>query len=256
MAKKEKDPAKVILSSHTICFPHLKEPSAFKDSDRKEYSIEFLIPYDHPDVDKINDALEHVYNSNKESVFKGAKMSGRNFHNPLRDGEEVLEDYPNRSEVEGHYVLKAKSKSQPAVFDENGDEIYDIDDIYSGCICRGVIVFRPFNHDSGKKGISCFLNSVKFMEEGERIGGFSASHDDYEDEDDAAPRRKSSKPAARRSRDDEEDEAPRSRRRSTRDDEEEDEAPVRRRTSSRDEEEDEPPRRRRQSRRDEDDLAD
>lgn len=266
MAKKEKDPAKVILSSLVVCFPHLKKPQSFEDSDKEEYSIEFLVPVDHPDVDKILDAIDYTYESNKESKFNGAKMTGRNFHNPFRDGDEILEEYPKRTEVEGHYVLKAKTTNKPMVYDENGDELYDLDDIYSGCICRGVVVFRPFAHKSGKKGISCYLNSVKFMEEGERIGGFSATHDDYDEEDDA-PRRKTSRTSKRRndddedekprrrtrSRDDDEDDepAPRRNRKASRDDDEEEEKP-RRRSSRRDEEDDEPPRRSRRSSRDDD----
>lgn len=254
MAKKEKDPAKVVLSTHRVSYVHLKEPSSFKNSDKKDYSVEFLIPVDHPDVKRIEDAIKYTYESNKESVFKGAKMSGKNFHYPLVDGEDILDERPEREEVEGMYVIKAKSSRQPVVYDADGSELYDLDDVYGGCYCRGVIVFRPFSHESGKKGVSCYLNSVKFMEEGEPFGGFSASHDDYED-DEPAPRRGGRKAPAR----DEEDEAPKRGRRKPADDED-DEAPKRGRRSRRDEEDDEPaPTRRRRTSRsadDEDDLAD
>lgn len=255
MAKTEKDPAKVVLSTHRVSYVHLKEPSSFKNSDKKDYSIEFLIPYDHPDVARIEDAIQSVFDANKQSTFKGTKIDSRNFHYPLIDGEDILDDGKDRPEVEGHYVVKAKSARQPVVYDADGSELYDLDDVYGGCYCRGVIVFRPFSHESGKKGVSCYLNSVKFMEEGEPFGGFSASHDDYED-DEPAPRRGTRKASSR----DEEDEAPKRGRRKPVDDEE-DEAPKRGRRSRRDEEDDDEPaptRRRRTSRSadDEDDLAD
>lgn len=271
MAKTEKDPAKVVLSTHRVSYVHLKEPSSFKNSDKKDYSIEFLIPVDHPDVARIEDAIQSVFDANKQSTFKGTKIDSRNFHYPLVDGEDILDDGKDRPEVEGHYVLKAKSSRQPVVYDADGSELYDLDDVYGGCYCRGVIVFRPFSHESGKKGISCYINSVKFMEDGEPFGGFSASHDDYEDEE---PRRGSSKASSRKrpSRDEEEDEAPRRRsrrdeddepapsrrRRASRDEEEDDAPPRRSRGRSRDDDEDEAPRRRRTSRYadEDDDLAD
>lgn len=254
MAKTEKDPAKVVLSTHRVSYVHLKEPSSFKNSDKKDYSIEFLIPYDHPDVARIEDAIQSVFDANKQSTFKGTKIDSRNFHYPLIDGEDILDDGKDRPEVEGHYVVKAKSARQPVVYDADGSELYDLDDVYGGCYCRGVIVFRPFSHESGKKGISCYINSVKFMEDGEPFGGFSASHDDYEDE--PAPSRGGGR---KRASEDDEPAPTRSRRgKASRDDEPEDEAPRRRRRPADDEDDQPAPRRRRTSRYadDEDDLAD
>lgn len=248
MSKREKDPAKIVLSTHRVSYVHLKEPSGFKDSDKKEYSLEFLIPYDHPDVARIEDAIQHVYDSNAQSMFKGTKLESRNFHYPLVDGADILDDGRDRPEVEGHYVIKAKSARQPVVFDADGSEMYDLDDVYGGCYCRGVIVFRPFNHSSGKKGVSCFVNSVKFMEDGEPFGGFTATHDDYDDEP---------APSRRRGAVDFDDEPAPSRRRGrgSRDADDDEPAPSRRRRrASRDEDDDEPApsRRRRRASRDED----
>lgn len=39
MAKTEKDPAKVVLSTHRVSYVHLKEPSSFKNSDKKDYML-------------------------------------------------------------------------------------------------------------------------------------------------------------------------------------------------------------------------
>lgn len=235
MAKqKEQDPAKVVLSTHRVSYVHLKEPSSFKNSDKKDYSIEFLIPYDHPDVARIEDAIQSVFDANKQSVFKGTKIDSRNFHYPLVDGEDLLDDGKDRPEVEGHFVIKAKSSRQPVVYDTDGSELYDLDDVYGGCYCRGVIVFRPFSHESGKKGVSCYINSVKFMDDGEAFGGFSASHDDYEDE---TPKRGKASTGKRKPVD-EEDDAPRGRRRPARVEEDEPAPSGRRRTSRRADEDD------------------
>lgn len=184
MAKGTNNPFKLVLGKHRITYAHIKEPAKFKDDDGKEgeakYDVTFLIPKNHPDVQRIKDVVKAVYTANKESLFKGLPMTSKNFWNPLRDGEEWLEGHPEATEYEGMYFLKASSKSQPAVFDADKQEIIDLDEVYSGCYCRGVIAGWGFNKKS--KGVSFFLNSLMKIEDGERLGGFTANVDDYDDE--------------------------------------------------------------------------
>lgn len=184
MAKNEKsNPFKLVLGKHRVTYVHVKEPATFKDDKGAEgdpkYDVTFLIPKDHPDVPRIKKVIKSVYDANKESLFKGTPITSRNFWNPLRDGEEWLEEHPEATEYEGMYFLKASSKSQPAVFDQDKQDIIDLDEVYSGCYCRGVIAGWGFNKKS--KGISFFLNSLMKIDDGERLGGFTATADDYDD---------------------------------------------------------------------------
>lgn len=179
---KQKDPAKVVLAMHRVTYVQIKEAKAFEDGDTPKYSCTFLIPYDHPDVDKIKAAIDAQYAANSQSLFKGMPKTSPKLWNPLRDGAEWLEEHPDATEYEGHYFLKASSKSQPKVFDEHGEDVIDLDEMaYSGAWMRGVIGCYPFNNKS--KGFGFYLNSLKFMEHGEKLGGFTATHDDYEDAD-------------------------------------------------------------------------
>lgn len=180
--KKEKNPLKVVTGTHRVSYVHIKEPSAFEDGGEKKYDCTFLIPKDHPDVDKIKAAIKAAYTANKESLFKGLPMTSPKFWNPLRDGDEWLEEHPEAVEYEDHYFIKAASKNQPAIFDVDKQDIIDLDEVYSGCYCRGVIVAYAFNNKS--KGVAFFLNSLMKTDDGERLGGFEASADDYDDEDD------------------------------------------------------------------------
>lgn len=198
---KEKNPLKVVLSTHRVSYVHIKEPSSFEEGGDKKYDCTFLIPKDHPDVRKIKDAINAAYTANKESLFKGLPLKSPKMWNPLRDGDEWLEEHPEAVEYEGHYFLKAASKSQPAVFDNDKQEILDLDEVYSGCYCRGVIVCYPFNNKS--KGFGFYLNSVMKIDDGERLGGFEANVDDYDDEDDYAPAKKT--PSRKRAVEDDED---------------------------------------------------
>lgn len=197
MAKQEaKNPLKVVLGMHRVTYVHVKEPTQFEDDGPAKYDCTFLIPYDHPDVAKIKAAIDAAYAANSQSMFKGMPKTSPKLWNPLRDGAEWMEDHPEATEYEGHYFIKAASKSQPAVFDADGQDVIDLDEVYSGCYCRGVIVCYPFNNKS--KGFGFYLNSLKKMEDGERLGGFAASHEDYDDEDyNEAPAPKATRPAPR-----------------------------------------------------------
>lgn len=89
---------------------------------------------------------------------------------------------PRSKRVRRLLLLKAASKSQPKAFDTDKQEIIDLDEVYSGCYCRGVIVCYPFNNKS--KGFGFYLNSLMKMKDGERLGGFEADPDDYDEEED------------------------------------------------------------------------
>ncbi len=182
MKTKEKNPLKVVLSTHRVSYVHVKEPSSFEEDGEKKYDTTFLIKKDHPDVEKIKAAIKSAYTANKESMFKGLPLTSPKMWNPLRDGDEWLEEHPDATEYEGRYFLKASSKSQPKVFDVDKQEILDLDEVYSGCYCRGVIVCYPFNNKS--KGFGFYLNSLMKTNDGERLGGFEADPDDYDEEED------------------------------------------------------------------------
>lgn len=198
MAKTQKtqvNPLRLVLGKHRVTYVHVKEPKAFDEDSIPKYSATILIPYEHPDVAKIQAAIKAAYDANAQTLFKGMPMTSPKFWNPLRDGAEWLEEHPEATEYEGHYFLKAASKSQPAVFDENGQDVIDLDELaYSGAYMRSVIQAYAFNNKS--KGVGFFLNSLKFMEHGERLSGFSASADEYDDDDYGTPAPKA--PAAAR----------------------------------------------------------
>ena len=183
MAKKrERNPLKVVTGMHRVSYVHIKEPSSFENDGEKKYSCTFLIPKDHPDVQRIEAAMKAAYDANTESLFKGLPRTSPMMWNPLRAGNEWYEERPEAEEYKDHFFLKASSKIQPAAFDSDKQEIIDLDEIYSGCYCRGVIVCYPFNNVL--KGFGFYLNSLMKIEDGERLGGFEVSPDDYDDYED------------------------------------------------------------------------
>lgn len=192
-----KNPLKVVLGKHRVSYVHVKTPTSFEEGGDSKYDTTFLIPKNHPDVSKIKAAIKEAYDTNKDATFGGRPLSSPKMWNPLRDGDEWLEDHPEAKEYEGVYFLKAASKSQPAVYDADKQDILDLDEVYSGCYCRGVIVCYPFSK-KGNMGFGFFLNSLMKIEDGEPLGGAGASADDYEDEEETPKKPAPKKPAPRK----------------------------------------------------------
>lgn len=172
---------KVVTQEHRLTYVHVKTPTQFEDSEPK-YDVTILIPKDHADVAKIKAAIKAAYDANKESLFKGLPITSPKLWNPLRDGDEWLEEHPEAEEYEGMYFLKAAAKNQPPVWDADKNDILDLDEVYSGCYGRVIIQCYPFNK-AGNKGFGFFLNGVMKTNEGEPLGGGRASADEFDDED-------------------------------------------------------------------------
>ena len=86
---------------------------------------------------------------------------------PLRDGDISREDAP---EFANSYFINCSTRIRPTILDENGDEIIDKEDFYSGCYGCASINFYAFNTE-GNKGIACSLNALKKCADGERLAG-------------------------------------------------------------------------------------
>lgn len=121
-----------------------------------------------------------------------AKYGGRlpkDFHTPLRDGDEEAEE--KGEAYEGHYFFNAKSKNKPGIAkpigkDANGKtkfaEITDTTEVYSGCYAKVSVNFYLFD-TKGNKGIAAGLNNIVKVQDGDFLGGRSSVNDDFADED-------------------------------------------------------------------------
>lgn len=188
--------SKLITSTHLFCYVYVKTARVGKSGKGEpKYEATVVIPKDHPDVQRIEDAIAEVYEQEKNGKFKGLPLTSRKFSNPLRDGDEYIEDNPATApdEYAGCYFIKGTSNTQPKLWDADGTDVYDIDEqIYSGMFGRAELVFWPYNNES--VGITVFLNSIKKTRDGDRLtgGSSSATIDAYDEEDyseDAAPKR-------------------------------------------------------------------
>ena len=80
------------------------------------------------------------------------------------------------------YYINAKSNRKPQVVDLDRDDIFDAEEVYSGCYVRATIVFFPYSNEG--KGVGVLLNNVQKLADGDHLGGSAASAaDDFDDDE-------------------------------------------------------------------------
>lgn len=165
-------------------FVNIKEKQSFDGSGEGNYNIQLLIPKgDEKGVTKIKNAIKKCIEEGKTSLWGNKIPSG--MWNPLRDGDEERAD--EHPEYKDCFFITAKSKYQPGVIDKQKNEIFDLDEIYSGCYIRADITFFAFSNKM--KGVGVSLNNIQKLADGQRLGGGrrnaeDAFSDDFEDDDD------------------------------------------------------------------------
>ena len=170
---------KVVTKRVRFSYVNVWKPTAVEEGQEKKYNTSILIPKkDTATIEKIEQAIE-----TELEILKG-KNNGKipkKWHNPLKDGDE---EYPEDENYHGMMYLRAASKTQPGIVDENRDPILNQDEFYSGCWGRASLNFYVFNLDMNK-GVGVGLNHVQKLEEGEHLGGGrSSAEDDFADDDD------------------------------------------------------------------------
>ena len=146
----------------TLSFPHLVEPSAFGDGE-PQYTATLLFG---PEAQKSPEyaALKKACAEAVKEKF-GNKVDMKNIRNPFRNGDE--KDYAG---YKGCTYITVKSKSKPALVDENTDRLLDLDRVFPGA--NVIANVNPVAYDYlGNKGITFYLQAVQFLEGGTRLDG-------------------------------------------------------------------------------------
>ncbi|MNW56277.1 hypothetical protein D3C74_339860 [compost metagenome] len=151
------------------------------------FSTAILIPKDDKATLAKYKAIIDVLKEQAKAKY-GGKLP-KDFHTPLRDGDEEAEEKGDA--YEGHYFFNAKSKNKPGIAkpigkDANGKtkfaEITDTTEVYSGCYAKVSVNFYLFD-TKGNKGIAAGLNNIVKVQDGDFLGGRSSVNDDFANED-------------------------------------------------------------------------
>ena len=176
----------VVTGKCRFSFVSVFQPRKTDDMAEPKYELTLLIPKS--DKKTYNAIMEAIDAASKKGAAKfGDKWPAKPKHT-LKDGDGYKESGDAYGpECKGCWVLRASSKTAPGVVDMNCQDILNQTEVYSGCYGRASIDFYPFVVPSNK-GISCGLQNVQKLADGEPLGGGRTRAeddfaDDYEDDE-------------------------------------------------------------------------
>lgn len=167
------DDGLIRIDKGIVSYPHLDEPWAGEEGQKKVFSIVHLLPKDthRPAKDLIKKRILQIIAENK------AKVPGDKWF--MRDGDQT-----EKPECQGRFIISAREARRPAVRGSDGerltpDEIANV--FYAGC--RATILVRPWFQDDKKWGkrVNSGLVAVQFTADDDPISENRISDDDVDD---------------------------------------------------------------------------
>ena len=172
---------KVMLRNVRLSYEHIFQPSALDDTQAPKYSATLIVPKDHPDLPAVKRAL---FDAGAEKFPQGAfgsKTWPTGYTCAMKDGDRDLAGdgtvlCEKNPEYKGCYVLKAASTRRPVTLGRRKEQLTEADGvIYSGCYVNVSVAFAGYEFGKVKKGVTCYLNGVQFVQDGERFGSDASS---------------------------------------------------------------------------------
>ena len=178
------DPKKVVTGKNTRwSYCNVWAPKSILNSEPK-YSVSLIISKDDVQtVKKIKAAIKAAYEEGA-AILKGNGKSVpplSAIHSPLNDGDDKADADPA---YKNSYYINAKNKYAPGIVDARCEPILDQTEVYSGVYGRASVTFIAYNANGASRGITCILNNLQKIKDGEPLGGRSRPEDDFDLEDD------------------------------------------------------------------------
>lgn len=139
------------------------KPVSHSDTTDFEYSLFLIIQKNETEtIKKLNDSFEEVIRLN--SKFMGNKFDKERIEF-LIDGDKLS----NNEYFKNTYYLKLSSRVKPELVDKDINQILDLTKLYDGCFGRVSMTLYPFKIQEEVFGITCELNNIQKLKEGEKI---------------------------------------------------------------------------------------
>lgn len=127
------------------------------------------------DLSALRGAVDAVIEEEWGKKAKGVKLPFIKHTAAGQDGERYCDKMEKLYEDDDDaYFVRAVSYQKVGLVDENVDPIIDPSDFYSGCYAAASIVAKTWEN-SGKKGVTFYVNNVQKQADGEKIGGSRSS---------------------------------------------------------------------------------
>lgn len=205
MAKKQRDPQRHVSPSNgfprgRLIWARLFEAEAMEEGQDKSYSCAILFK-----AGTNLKALRRGFDAAVKDQWASGKLPRKSKSCFIENGEisDLMDDYDYIEE--GDVILKLRRYEKfgpPQLVDQQVEVIESPSELYSGCYVLGDVEFYGWERPTGS-GISCRLNCLQKVREGDALGGtrvdpndvFKPVDVDNDDDDDAPPAR--SKTAAK-----------------------------------------------------------
>ena len=161
-----------------FAFAHVFEARKMDENSEAKYEVMVLIDKKHADV--IAEVKKEIAAAKEKgkSANWGGKIPG-NLRTPVKDGDSEEFEHLN---LKGYFFFTARSKRKPGVVDRAKSVLEDDEQFYSGCYGLVTVDFFPYKHKTGGPGVSCGLNNIMKVEDGERMAGAPSAEADFEND--------------------------------------------------------------------------
>ncbi len=175
---------KVVTNEVRFSYMNVMSPRVDKTSGKEKYSVTVLLPKsDLVTKAAIDRAIAEAIEAGKKGIWNG--LVPPLVATPIHDGDGVRPSGEAFGpECKGCWVFTASTSAdpkfpKPGVLDAAGYPIMNASEVYSGMYGRVSINFGPYMN-TGKKGISCYLNHLQKFRDGEPLAGTrSTAEEDF-----------------------------------------------------------------------------
>ena len=177
---KAANPCKMLTGNGILSYAYIFDPApnSLQPEQEGKYSTHLLIhKNDAETLGRIKQCIAAaVQQGLTNPKIWGGKKPAKIMY-PIHDGDEVAD---SKGEVyKDHLYLNCSSFNRPKVVDRDKQPITDREEIYSGCVARLVVLFKPYNNVN--KGVTCRLLGVQKIADGTPLGGGVAMDEDFAD---------------------------------------------------------------------------
>jgi hypothetical protein len=160
----------VVTGVVRLDFVNLFTAKPGKDGGKPKFGATVYLPKgDTVTFQKMQAAIAAAYEEAVNKVWKGLRPPTPQVPIHNGDGPMPKSGLPYPDECKGNWVFTATNQRQPVIKDQNGNEVLNQSDIYSGIYAQIMITFSGY-FNAGSYGIGCYLDVVKKTGDGEPLG--------------------------------------------------------------------------------------
>lgn len=184
MTEKKQQDNILLLTNVRIAFPTLWTPQRVNNEGKAAFSASFLMPPDHPDIERIQKAIREVakakWADKADDILRGLIAGDKVcLHNG--DTKSQYDGFP------GNMFVSSRSPARPLVIGADKAILTEADGKpYSGCYVNAQIALWAQDNNFGKR-VNAQLRGVQFLRDGEAFGGGGVANvDEFDVVDDSA----------------------------------------------------------------------